>query len=249
MTDKKFIIYTDGACSANGKENSVGGWGAILQLVKEGEVVKEKEMFGGELNTTNNRMELMGVIKSLDLLSDGATVEVYSDSKYVVDGATSWIKGWVKSKWVSSQKQPVVNKDLWLLILNHLNRLDIKFHWVKGHDGNTNNERADRLAVKGAKEAREKQPELGNKQLSTEDKPVDKPKRKLKSPSKSGYEQPVDQQILNDIVDEIMIFARGERACYGWFAVSHVRERKVYPRRLIMENLLKRIKAELQEDN
>ena len=140
----KVEIYTDGACSGN---PGPGGWGAILRTGKT-----EKELFGGELDTTNNRMELTAAIKALEALKRHCEVDLYTDSKYVMDGITSWIHGWKARGWKTADKKPVKNVELWQLLDAQMQRHDVKLHWVKGHAGHPENERADELARTGIKE-------------------------------------------------------------------------------------------------
>ena len=137
---KTVQIYTDGACSGN---PGPGGWAAIL---KYGEA--ERELSGGEAHTTNNRMELLGVINALEALKEPCTVELWSDSKYVIDGLSKgWAVGWRKRGWVKSDKKPALNPDLWERLLNLTERHDMRYHWVKGHAENPYNNRCDALAV------------------------------------------------------------------------------------------------------
>ncbi len=143
---KEISIYTDGACSGN---PGPGGWGAVLIYNN-----KEKHLFGPETNTTNNRMELMAVIKSLNSLKEPCLINLYTDSKYVMEGATKWIHGWIKNGWKNASKKPVKNDDLWKDLLDAMNPHKINWNWVKGHDGNKYNEIADQLAVQGCEEAR-----------------------------------------------------------------------------------------------
>lgn len=131
-------IYTDGACSGN---PGPGGWGAILLLD-----AYEYELSGADLHTTNNKMELTAPIEALKLLQDGASVDLYTDSTYVKDGISSWMKSWKKNNWITSSNTPVKNKELWLLLDEQCQRLNVKWHWVKGHNGHPMNERADVLA-------------------------------------------------------------------------------------------------------
>jgi ribonuclease HI len=141
------VIYTDGACSGN---PGPGGWGALLQY---GE--REKEIFGGEEHTTNNRMELMAAIMALSAIKLGYSgpITLWTDSVYVKDGITKWIEGWKKRGWKKSDKKPVLNEDLWRR-LDALNAAyDIEWKWVKGHAGHEGNERADALAGKGVPKA------------------------------------------------------------------------------------------------
>lgn len=135
---KTVTIYTDGACSGN---PGPGGWGALLQYGGA-----EKELSGGEADTTNNRMELMAAIKALEALKQSCTVELYTDSTYVKDGITQWIFGWKKNGWKTAAKKPVKNADLWQLLDAQTRRHTVNWHWVKGHDGDERNERVDGLA-------------------------------------------------------------------------------------------------------
>lgn len=133
-------IYTDGACSGN---PGPGGWGAILRC--DG---REKELSGGEAHTTNNRMELSGVIEALSALKFPCKVRLTTDSKYVVDGITKgWAQGWKKRGWKKSDGKPALNPDLWEKLLELLTMHDVEFCWIKGHAGHEENERCDRLAV------------------------------------------------------------------------------------------------------
>ena len=137
---KTVTIYTDGACSGN---PGPGGWGAILEYMGH-----EKELSGGEQNTTNNRMELTAVIKALQALKEPCTVELYSDSKYVLDALQKgWAVSWRKKGWIKSDKKPALNPDLWETLLNLVEMHDVRCHWVKGHAANPKNNRCDELAV------------------------------------------------------------------------------------------------------
>ena len=138
---KHVDIYTDGACSGN---PGPGGWGAILRY---GEV--QKELFGGEADTTNNRMELLAAITALDALKDACEVDLHTDSKYVMDGISKWIFGWKKNGWKTADKKPVKNGELWQALDKANQRHKVKWHWVKGHAGHPENERADELARLG----------------------------------------------------------------------------------------------------
>ena len=138
------VIYTDGACSGN---PGPGGWGAILI---SGE--REKELWGGELATTNNRMELMAAIQALEALKRPCKVELHTDSKYVQDGISSWIHGWKARGWKTADKKPVKNEDLWRRLDEARLRHDVSWRWVKGHAGHELNERADALARRGVKD-------------------------------------------------------------------------------------------------
>jgi ribonuclease HI len=134
-------IYTDGACKGN---PGVGGWGALLEMNGT-----EKELFGGERLTTNNRMELLAVIRALEALKRRCTVQLHTDSKYVQQGISEWIHGWKKNGWRTSAKKPVKNDDLWKELDALSQQHDIKWLWVKGHAGHNGNERADELANRG----------------------------------------------------------------------------------------------------
>lgn len=139
------VIYTDGACSGN---PGPGGWGAILI---HGET--RKELRGGELATTNNRMELMAAIQALEALKRPCTVELHTDSQYVQKGIHEWIHGWKKRGWLTADKKPVKNDDLWRRLDEARLRHQVAWRWVKGHAGHELNERADELARMGLKEA------------------------------------------------------------------------------------------------
>ncbi|MEL7129773.1 MAG: ribonuclease HI [Pseudomonadota bacterium] len=134
-------IWTDGACSGN---PGPGGWGVLLV---SGE--NEKELFGGEPSTTNNRMELMAAIEALTALKKPSKVILHTDSTYVKDGLTKWIHGWKRNGWKTASKKPVKNKDLWQALEAACARHDITWKWVKGHAGDAGNERADELARRG----------------------------------------------------------------------------------------------------
>lgn len=134
-------IFTDGACSGN---PGPGGWGAIL---RKGTV--EKELFGGEPETTNNRMEMMAVIQALSALKRSVHVRIFTDSQYVQKGMTEWIHGWKKRGWKTASKEPVKNEDLWRELDRLVAQHDVDWHWVKGHAGHVENERADELARRG----------------------------------------------------------------------------------------------------
>lgn len=135
------IIHTDGACSGN---PGPGGWGAILDYKG-----KRRELSGGEELTTNNRMELMAAIVALETLTRPCTVEIHVDSVYVKDGIGKWIHGWKRNGWKTADKKPVKNLDLWQRLDAAIARHDISWHWVKGHAGHDDNERADALARQG----------------------------------------------------------------------------------------------------
>ena len=139
-------IFTDGACSGN---PGPGGWGAIL---RSGDT--EKELFGGELLTTNNRMEMMAVIEALRALKKPVAAKVHTDSQYVQKGISAWIHGWKRRGWKTAAKDPVKNEDLWRELDRLAARHDIEWIWVKGHAGHPENERADALARRGVEQAR-----------------------------------------------------------------------------------------------
>ena len=134
-------IWTDGACSGN---PGPGGWGALLRTG-----TNEKELFGGAAETTNNRMELMAAIESLNALKKPCQVKLTTDSQYVKGGITGWIHNWKKNGWKTAAKKPVKNSDLWQMLDEATNRHEIAWHWIKGHAGHAENERADELARRG----------------------------------------------------------------------------------------------------
>lgn len=137
----KVEIYTDGACKGN---PGAGGWGALLRFGSA-----EKELFGGELNTTNNRMELLAAIEALNALTRPCEVVLTTDSQYVKNGLNSWMAGWKKNGWRTASKQPVKNKELWQALDEACGRHKIEWRWVKGHAGHPGNEKADELANRG----------------------------------------------------------------------------------------------------
>ena len=138
---KKVTIYTDGACRGN---PGPGGWGVVLNY--DGH---EKHLFGGEQNTTNNRMELMAAINALKALKVPCNVDLYTDSKYVMKGIEEWLANWKLKQWKTAAKKDVKNKDLWQLLDKETQRHNINWSWVKGHSGNPGNELADALANRG----------------------------------------------------------------------------------------------------
>jgi ribonuclease HI len=131
-------MFTDGACSGN---PGPGGWGAVLISGKH-----RKEISGGTRDTTNNRMEMMAVIRGAEALKRGCRMDIHTDSKYVIQGMTQWVEGWKRRGWRTAAKQPVKNVDLWKLLEQALERHEVNWHWVKGHSGVADNERADELA-------------------------------------------------------------------------------------------------------
>ncbi len=139
---KQVEIFTDGACKGN---PGPGGWGVLLRMGKH-----EKELSGGEADTTNNRMELTAAIRGLEALIEPCAVTLHSDSKYVLDGITKWVHGWKKRGWVNASKKPVRNADLWHALIEASARHQMEWRWVKGHSGHPENERADRLASDAA---------------------------------------------------------------------------------------------------
>lgn len=143
MDDKKTVrIATDGACKGN---PGPGGWGAVIRYGD-----KEKDLSGGEPDTTNNRMELKAAIEALNALKRPCSVALTTDSVYVRDGITKWIHGWQRNGWRTAAKKPVKNADLWQELLAATQRHDVTWHWVKGHAGDEYNERADTLASDAA---------------------------------------------------------------------------------------------------
>ena len=139
--NKTVEVFTDGACSGN---PGPGGWGAILRFNG-----KTKELSGGEADTTNNRMELLAAISALNALKEPCEVDLHTDSKYVMDGISKWIYGWKRNGWKTADKKPVKNGELWQALDEANQRHKVTWHWVKGHAGHAENERADELARKG----------------------------------------------------------------------------------------------------
>jgi ribonuclease HI len=141
MSDSVVEIHTDGACRGN---PGPGGWGVLLRANGA-----EKELYGGEAATTNNRMELMAAIRALEALKRPSRVKLYTDSIYVMKGITTWIHSWKRRGWRTADKQPVKNEDLWRQLDEARLKHEVEWHWVKGHAGHPENERADALANKG----------------------------------------------------------------------------------------------------
>jgi ribonuclease HI len=141
MSESVVEIHTDGACRGN---PGPGGWGALLRANGA-----EKELYGGEADTTNNRMELMAAIRALEALKRPSRVKLYTDSIYVMKGITTWIHDWKRRGWRTADKKPVKNEDLWRQLDEQRVRHEVEWHWVKGHAGHPENERADALANKG----------------------------------------------------------------------------------------------------
>jgi ribonuclease HI len=145
---KAVEIFTDGACSGN---PGPGGWGVVMRWG-----TTEKELCGGEADTTNNRMELTAAIQALEALKRPVSARLFTDSEYVKNGITKWIHGWKAKGWKTADNKPVKNADLWQRLDVARARHDIEFHWVRGHAGHPENERADELARRGLREARER---------------------------------------------------------------------------------------------
>ncbi|TYL46001.1 ribonuclease HI [Nocardioides sp. BGMRC 2183] len=145
MDGPAVVVYTDGACHGN---PGPGGWGVLMAYGEH-----ERELYGGEPATTNNRMELMAAIQALETLNRPSRVELYTDSSYVRNGILSWVAKWKSNGWRTASKQPVKNEDLWRRLDDAAGRHQVSWHWVKGHAGDPGNERADELAGRGAREA------------------------------------------------------------------------------------------------
>lgn len=141
---KRIVIFTDGACRGNPGR---GGWGALLRYGKH-----DKMIYGSELKTTNNRMELMAAIEALKTLREPCEIDLYTDSQYMQKGITEWIAVWKKRQWKTANKKPVKNADLWEKLAKEAARHHIKWHWVKGHSGHTENDLVDALANKAIDE-------------------------------------------------------------------------------------------------
>lgn len=143
--EKTVYLFTDGACKGN---PGAGGWGVLLRYGTH-----EKELFGGEAQTTNNRMELTAVLSGLKTLNRPCDVVIYTDSQYVKNGMESWIHNWKKNGWKTAGRQPVKNADLWQQLDEQVARHRVRWQWVKGHAGHAENERADALANRGVEQA------------------------------------------------------------------------------------------------
>ncbi len=150
---KKVTVFTDGA--ARGNPDGPGGYGAILQFVDTKGTLHEREFSEGFPKTTNNRMELLGVIVALEALTQPCEVDVYSDSKYVVSAFNEhWVDNWIRNGWKTASKSPVKNQEFWERLIAAMKPHNVHFHWVKGHNGHPENERCDRLATAAADAAR-----------------------------------------------------------------------------------------------
>ncbi len=174
MSGPEVVIYTDGACRGN---PGPGGWGAVL--ISGGH---EKDLWGAETHTTNNRMELMGAIEALGALKKSCRVKLYTDSKYVMQGITEWIAGWKARGWRTGDKKPVKNEDLWRALDQARLRHEVKWFWVKGHAGDEMNERADRLANRAIDEL------LGIERVAATPAPKPKPAKKKTLITKNAKE-------------------------------------------------------------
>jgi ribonuclease HI len=140
------VAYTDGACSGN---PGPGGWGVLIRAMRGAEILKERELSGGEAETTNNRMELMAAISALEVLERPSEITIVTDSAYVKNGVTGWIHGWKRNGWRTANKKPVKNVELWQRLDEAQARHKVIWEWVKGHAGHPENERADELARAG----------------------------------------------------------------------------------------------------
>ncbi|MCC5999521.1 MAG: ribonuclease HI [Pararhodobacter sp.] len=142
----ELFAWTDGACSGN---PGPGGWGVLMRACEGAQVIRERELSGGEALTTNNRMELMAAIMALEVLTRPSAITITTDSAYVKDGITGWLHGWKRNGWRTAAKKPVKNADLWQRLDAAQARHDVTWQWVKGHAGHAENERADELARAG----------------------------------------------------------------------------------------------------
>ena len=143
---ERVVIHTDGACSGN---PGPGGWGVLMIARENGQVVKERELSGGEPHTTNNRMELLAAISALEVLTRGVEITIVTDSAYVKNGVTEWIHGWKRNGWRTAGKDPVKNAELWQRLDAAQAGHKVQWRWIKGHAGHVENERADALARAG----------------------------------------------------------------------------------------------------
>lgn len=148
----EILAYTDGACSGN---PGPGGWGVILRAIRDGELLRERELSGGEALTTNNRMEMMAAIAALEALERPTVITIVTDSTYLRDGITKWIHGWKRNGWKTAARKPVRNADLWQRLEAAEARHQVRWEWIKGHAGHEENERADALARAEVKRIRE----------------------------------------------------------------------------------------------
>ena len=140
------FAYTDGACSGT---PGPGGWGVLLVAKKQEKIIKKRELFGGQKNTTNNQMELLAAISALEALDRPSKIKIITDSSYVKNGVTQWLENWKNNKWKTASKKPVKNVELWRRLDQARSRHEVIWAWVKGHAGHPENERADELARKG----------------------------------------------------------------------------------------------------
>ncbi len=140
------FAYTDGACSGN---PGPGGWGVLLIAKTQQKIIKERELCGGQDNTTNNQMELLAAISALEILDRPSKIKIITDSSYVKNGVTQWLENWKKNKWKTAARKPVKNAELWRRLDEAKSRHEVTWEWVKGHAGHPENERADELARKG----------------------------------------------------------------------------------------------------
>ena len=140
------FAYTDGACSGN---PGPGGWGVLLVAKNQNKIIKERELFGGQEDTTNNQMELLAAISALEALDRPSKIKIITDSSYVKNGVTQWLENWKKNKWKTASKKSVKNAELWRRLDQARSRHEVIWAWVKGHAGHPENERADELARKG----------------------------------------------------------------------------------------------------
>ena len=140
------FAYTDGACSGN---PGPGGWGVLLVAKNQNKIIKKRELFGGQEDTTNNQMELLAAISALEALDRPSKIKIITDSSYVKNGVTQWLENWKKNKWKTAARKPVKNAELWRRLDEAKSRHEVAWEWVKGHAGHPENERADELARKG----------------------------------------------------------------------------------------------------